>query len=247
MAETADAAARAKRTGTRPVPPELALTAFAQVVLAAETTPVVADIDHATFLRAFTAARPSPLLTDLPEYHRLTAEAPVTADAGAVLRDRLAKLPATDREKAALDVVRTQVAAVLGFAGPHAVDPERPFSGLGFDSLSAIELRNQLAAATGLELPATLVFDHPSPAVLAADLVRQLVPAAAEPGNDDAELRALLATVPLARLREIGVLEPLRRLAGQVPDPGSGTGDAGDIDEMSLDDLVRAALDGEAT
>ncbi|WP_211299686.1 type I polyketide synthase [Amycolatopsis lexingtonensis] len=238
MAETADAAARAQRTGTRPVAPELALAAFAQVVFAADAAPVVADIDHATFLRAFTAARPAPLLTDLPEYHRLTAEAP--ADAGVVLRERLGKLPAADREKAALDVVRTQVAAVLGFAGPHAVDPERPFSGLGFDSLSAIELRNQLAAATGLDLPATLVFDQPSPAVLAADLVRQLAPDTEDP---DSELRALLAAVSPARLRESGVLDTLRRLAG--PDPAGD--EAADIDGMSVDDLVRAALDGEAT
>ncbi|WP_290059687.1 beta-ketoacyl reductase, partial [Amycolatopsis solani] len=242
MAETADAAARAQRTGTRPVPPELALTAFAQVVLAAEAAPVVADIDHETFLRTFTAARPAPLLTDLPEYHRLTAEAPVEAGAGAVLRERLGKLPPPDREKAALDVVRTQVAAVLGFAGPHAVDPERPFSELGFDSLSAIELRNQLAAATGLDLPATLVFDQPSPAVLAADLVRQLAPAA-DPDDLATELRALLAAVSPARLRESGVLDTLRRLAG--PDPAGD--EAADIDGMSVDDLVRAALDGEAT
>ena len=211
-------------------------------MLAADAAPVVADIDHATFLRTFTAARPAPLLTDLPEYHRLTAEAPAAADAGAALRERLAKLPPVDREKAALDVVRTQVAAVLGFAGPHAVDPERPFSGLGFDSLSAIELRNQLAAATGLDLPATLVFDQPSPAVLAADLVRQLAPAA-DSADLDTELRALLAAVSPARLRESGVLDTLRRLAG--PDPAGD--EAADFDGMSVDDLVRAALDGEAT
>ncbi|MEV0186754.1 SDR family NAD(P)-dependent oxidoreductase, partial [Streptomyces sp. NPDC050625] len=88
-------------------------------------------------------------------------------DGAAKLRSRLAKLGPEEQEKAVLDLVLGHIATVLGHASPQAVKPQRPFSELGFDSLVAVELRNRLNTATGLRLPATAVFDYPTPAALA--------------------------------------------------------------------------------
>ncbi|MFE6972378.1 SDR family NAD(P)-dependent oxidoreductase [Streptomyces sp. NPDC057682] len=123
---------------------------------------------------------------------RATATAPEAAGA---LRGRLAALAPEDREGALLDLVRTQVAAALGYPGPEAVDETRAFSELGFDSLTAVEFRNAVSAAAEVRLPATLAFDYPSPRALARHLLAELdgslvrsAPtgrAVAAPGADD--------------------------------------------------------------
>ena len=96
------------------------------------------------------------------------------------LARRLAGVPQADWEGVALAVVRTDVAAVLGQESPETIDPDRAFKDFGFDSLAAVELRNLLERATGLRLPATLVFDYPTPAELAAFLCSQVAGATGE-------------------------------------------------------------------
>ncbi|MEV6087760.1 SDR family NAD(P)-dependent oxidoreductase [Streptomyces parvulus] len=95
------------------------------------------------------------------------------------LAEHLASLEPADAEAALLDAVRDQTATVLGHADAARIAPAVAFRELGIDSLTALELRNRLAAVTGLKLPATLVFDHPSPNVLARFLTERIAPAAA--------------------------------------------------------------------
>ncbi len=93
---------------------------------------------------------------------------------GTSLAQRLSGLDAAERGTTLVELVRVEVAAVLGHAGPEAVDQNRAFNELGFDSLSAVELRNRLNAMSGLRLPATLVFDYPTPAAVAGHLAEEI-------------------------------------------------------------------------
>ncbi len=132
---------------------------------------------------------------------RRAAQGGSTASA-AGFAERLLALRGPERERAVIALVREQVAAVLGHGTPDGVDAERAFKEIGFDSLTSVELRNRVGAATGLRLPTTLVFEFPTPAALAGHLLGLLAPE-----DPTAELDRLLASVTVdgpefPRLRE---------------------------------------------
>ncbi|MFI1198647.1 type I polyketide synthase [Streptomyces sp. NPDC020883] len=165
----ADLDERLRRLGLTPLPPTDAVDALLDALHTGGDA-VLADADWRRFLPAFTAARPAPFFAALAPATPRAAEP--AAPAG-TLGQRLAGLDAAARTTELLRTVREHISAVAGHADPAGIDPERPLQELGFDSLMSVELRNRLATAVGTRLPATLVFDHPTAASLAARLERE--------------------------------------------------------------------------
>ncbi|MFF9106488.1 type I polyketide synthase, partial [Streptomyces rubrogriseus] len=216
-----DRARLARSTGMTAIAPRLGVELFDAALQVDEPQLVVARLDAAA-LRARGADVP-PVLRRLVRGRALPAAASGTtaavSAAPATLAERLAPLSPADRLKELLALVRAEAATVLDHASPQAVDVRRGFKDLGFTSLTSVELRNRLSRRTGLRLPATLVFDHPSPEALAELLGSQLFPEqspAPEPGPVPEEADAA----------------------------GSAEADLDQIDDMDVAELVRLAREG---
>ncbi|MFD8142257.1 type I polyketide synthase [Streptomyces sp. NPDC059708] len=179
MAATPEIAESLRKRGLEPLDAEAALTALERAVGRGAAALTVADVDWARFAPTFTIGRPSPLLDGLPDVRDAAAGRPAGSDGAGdtarALRHALAQADPAERDRTLVELVRREAAAVLGHPGPEAVEPGRAFRDLGFDSLTAVELRGRLVHATGLDLPTTLVFDHPCALDLAGRLLAELL------------------------------------------------------------------------
>ncbi len=161
--------ARLGRAGVLALSDEEGVALFDQACALGEALCVGVRLDTAVIRgQARTGALPALL-------RGLVRATPVRAASSGLLARRLAGVSEAERRSIALDLVRTEAAIVLGHASGQSVTPERAFKDLGFDSLTAVELRNRLNTATGLQLPATLVFDHPTPAAVADFLLAEVI------------------------------------------------------------------------
>ncbi|MGK3110914.1 type I polyketide synthase [Streptomyces sp. WAC05858] len=175
-------AERLRQSGLPALAPEPATAALGAALDLDETFSLVVDIEWDRFAPGLSGHRPNPLLAELAEARR-AIEAARTATGGPAIPGQPTSLAqrltdaGTDeeRDQIALDFVRTQVAVVLGHPGPDSVEPSRAFRDLGFDSLTAVEIRNLLSTLTGLKLPATIIFDYPTPIALADHLRAELI------------------------------------------------------------------------
>ncbi|WUI01417.1 SDR family NAD(P)-dependent oxidoreductase [Spirillospora sp. NBC_00431] len=166
------------RRGVLEMDSEPAITAMVSAVEHDETFTAIAAMDWARFAVGFTSGRPSPLISELPEVRGALRPRPPQArdDGPPPIVERLGAAAAAERGAILLNLVRTEAATVLGQTGGDGIQPRQTFKDLGFESLTAVELRNRLQQATMLELPASLVFDHPTPADVADRLRRELLP-----------------------------------------------------------------------
>ncbi|GAA1952205.1 hypothetical protein GCM10009754_21410 [Amycolatopsis minnesotensis] len=238
------AAANLERQGVRPMDPALAMDVLGAAVEADETFLAVADVDWARFAPIYTLARARPLIGTIPE---AAGTGPVAAEAapGDLLAE-LGSLTRADREEFLVRLVSTQAAAVLRYDESEALDADKAFRELGFDSLTAVDLRNDLGRRTGLALPPTLVFDHPTVAALAAHLHELLLPSATPDSGLD-QFEEAMATADLDEAERSRIAERLRMLLRTVDrsserGAGSATEQLGSASDDEIFDFIDNQL-----
>ncbi|GGX58515.1 hypothetical protein GCM10010358_10690 [Streptomyces minutiscleroticus] len=248
MAAHGSVRSAARAMGMSLLDPDRALTALHRALESGDTTVTVADVDWSVFAPAFTATRPSPLLSALPEARPGTGGQAAQAETDGFAQ-RLAGLTGGERERALVDLVCGQAAAVLGYGGADAVEPTTAFRDLGFDSLTSVDLRNRISTAAGVALPATLIFDYATPAALAKHLGTELAGADTSVDSVLAELDRVAARLGGLTAEDIEqgrittrlqtLLNDLNKTLGQ--DDGAVTGR---LEDASADD-VFAFIDNE--
>src|SRR5665213_2882340 len=243
---TAADRARMTRGGMLALSNEAGMRLFDAAFVLGEPFVIPAHLNLGTLrARAKEGAVP-PLLRGLV---RVRAGRSARGDSESLAR-RLARTGERERARLVLDLVRGEVAVVLGHPSAEAIDPDRAFKELGFDSLTAVELRNRLGALSDMKLPATLAFDYPSPAALSDFLLEQISPQigrSSEREPVDQDISNAIASIPLSRLREAGLMDPLMQLAGLMDKALSEDEEepAEDLDEMDVESLVEMSLAGD--
>nr|UFZ14059.1 PKS I [Streptomyces sp.] len=265
-----------RRQGLPLIDPETAFAGLQQALDHDETFVVLAEVDWARFVPVFASARRRPLLDTIPEVAALLTEEGPEAAAGTdrhPLVRRLSGLSPDAREEELLGLVQSGLAAVLGHEPERAEVPAKtPFKQLGVDSLLAVEVRNRLAGATGLKLPATLVYDHPSPGAVARFLLGELAAALSadggtgegqggEPGrtapvlssvhSELDRLETVLASGGVEQAERSTVADRLRVLLAELDGPRTAVQDESDdlddldlVDDEDMFDLIDKELGG---
>ncbi|ALG12161.1 acyl transferase domain-containing protein [Kibdelosporangium phytohabitans] len=231
-----ESSAQIRRSGVLPLRGDDVFAVLRQALDADTAALVAVDVDWPRFADLFTVARPSPLIDGL-----LDADQPDPQDTpgSGDFVARLSGFDAETRHHELVELVCKHTAVVLGHPAGTAVDPAKAFRDLGFESMNAVELRNNLNAATGLRLPATAVFDHPAPVVLARHIHAELFEAPQEDPLEKALAR--LESVVAAADGRADADRTAARLRGllAVWTGKSGTGpDLGDASDDELFDLI---------
>jgi polyketide synthase 12 len=244
--------ARFGRDGIVAMSSDQALELMDTALIVDEPFMLPAHIDLAALRVKFDAGTLPPMFVDLinAPTRRQVDDSLAAAKSKSALLQRLEGLPEDEQYAVLLDLVRSNIATVLGSSSPEAIDPDRAFQELGFDSLTAVEMRNRLKSATGLALSPTLIFDYPNSAALAGYMHRELVGTSEQQTQaavaGEAEIQRAVGSIPVKRLRQAGVLELLLALANEADGNAQAATPAvtteKDIADMDLDDLVNAAL-----
>jgi acyl carrier protein len=229
--------------------PDLAVKALEQALGGPDSLLALMDVDWARY-----AAAPTPFIQDIPEVIDLVSErgrepgavGQALADGG--LTRQLAGMPRARQIHVLMDLIQAVAAAVLGHTGA-AIGADQVFSDLGFDSLTSLELRQQVGAATGLRLPATLLFDHPTPSALAGHLWTEAfgrdtdyVPILEELDKLEARLSSM-ARDEAGRAELTARLERMTlALRGSPADTGPAEGDLEMASNEEMFDLVEQEL-----
>lgn len=213
-----------------------ALGALASALSDGPAHEILARVDWERFIPVFTSSRPSPLLRAFTD-----AEVAEPQSEGAPLHERLTTCSAGQARRLLETALGEQVAAVLKLPTDR-IDAHRPFRDLGFDSLTAVELRRRLQSALGIKLPVSLVFDHPTPDRLIGHLLGLVTASDGGPEhggdvNPEADrIRRLLIAYSPRQLRAMGVHDAVARLLAPAAEPDT------EIDDLDDAELVRRAL-----
>ncbi len=219
---------RVRRIGALPIADQHGLALFDAALAGEEALALTVSVDPAGLRTLADAGALPPILSGLAPRRSRRRPSPSIS-----LAERLAALPASEHEALVLGLVRGEAAAVLGHSSAEEVPVDRPFNELGFDSLAAVEMRNRLGQATGLRVPATVVFDYPTVSALAGYLLGE-IGEAAKPSADAelGRLEAALGALPADDPGRSGLAAHLRALAADLEEAvGDGDGDS-DVDRL---------------
>jgi NADPH:quinone reductase-like Zn-dependent oxidoreductase/acyl carrier protein len=231
--------ARMRRSGMEAISDQAGLALFDAALLGGSAATLAAPLRRSSLRSLAAAGMLAPLMRGL-----VSAPAKRRRASSGALAAKLAALPEAEREPFVLDLVRTEAAAVLGHGSAEAVDPDRAFKELGFDSLAAVELRNRLGANTGLRLAPTLIFDYPSSRQLSGYLLGELE--LKEKGLAEAELAELERALASASSSDPGrtkVATHLRALAANLEGEETAASPERERLESATDDELLEFVD----